>query len=50
MKAGQLVLVHLVTPREKFWGVLLETTPAGITVRGIALDLFEGWMHEVAKG
>jgi hypothetical protein len=50
VKSGHLVLVHLVAPREKFWGVLLETTPAGVTVRGIALDLFEGWMHEVAKG
>ena len=50
MKPGQIVLVHLVSPREKFWGILLDTTPSGVTVRGIALDLFEGWMHEVAKG
>jgi hypothetical protein len=47
---GQLVLVHLVAPREKFWGVLLDTAPSGVTVRGIALDVFEVWMHEVAKG
>ena len=45
MKPGQLVLVHLVAPREKFWGVLLDTTPAGVTVRGLTLDLFEGWMR-----
>lgn len=50
MKEGQLVLVHLVVPREKFWGILLEKSPAGVTVRGIGLDLFEAWMHEVAKG
>jgi len=50
MKPGQLVLVHLVNPREKFWGILLDTTPAGVTVRGIGLDIFETWMHEVAKG
>jgi hypothetical protein len=50
MKPGQLVLVYLVAPREKFWGVLLDTAPAGVTVRGLALDLFEGWMREVAKG
>lgn len=49
MKEGQLVLVHLVVPREKFWGILLEKSPAGVTVRGIGLDLFEAWMHEVAK-
>ena len=50
MKPGHLVLVHLVAPREKFWGVLLDTTPAGVTVRGIGLDVFETWMHDVAKG
>lgn len=50
MKEGQLVLVHLVGPREKFWGILQEKSPAGVTVRGIGLDLFEAWMHELAKG
>ena len=33
MKPGQIVLVNLVGPREKFWGVLHETSPAGVTVR-----------------
>ncbi len=50
MKAGELVLVHLVGPREKFWGVLRETSPSGVTVRGIALDAFESWMRELARG
>lgn len=50
MNPGQLVLVHLVGPREKFWGVLVDTSPSGVTVRGLALDLFDGWMREVAKG
>ncbi|HMA17400.1 MAG TPA: hypothetical protein VKS03_03085 [Thermoanaerobaculia bacterium] len=50
MRPGQLVLVHLVGPREKFWGVLVETSPAGVTVRGLGLDLFDSWMREVAKG
>jgi hypothetical protein len=50
VRDGQLVLVHLVGPREKFWGILVDTTPSGVTVRGIGLDLFETWMHEVAKG
>jgi len=50
MKPGELVLVHLVGPREKFWGVLHETSPSGVTVRGIALDAFESWMREVARG
>ena len=50
MKSGELVLVHLVAPREKFWGILHETSPAGVTIRGLGLDAFEGWMREIARG
>lgn len=50
MKPGQIVLVNLVGPREKFWGVLHETSPAGVTVRGLALDALDNWMREVAGG
>ena len=50
MKPGQIVLVNLVGPREKFWGVLHETSPAGVTVRGLALDALDSWMREVAGG
>jgi hypothetical protein len=49
VKPGGLVLVHLVAPREKFWGVLQDTSAAGVTVRGIGLDAFESWMREVAR-
>lgn len=50
MKPGEIVLVNLVGPREKFWGILHETSPAGVTVRGLALDTLDGWMREVAAG
>lgn len=50
MKTGELVLVYLGAPREKFLGILRETTPAGVTVRGLGLDLFEGWIRELARG
>jgi hypothetical protein len=50
VKTGTFVVVHLVAPREKFWGVLHETNPSGVTVRGIALDAFESWAREVARG
>jgi len=49
MKSGELVLVHLVAPREKFWGILQETSPSGVTVRGLGLDAFETWMREIAR-
>jgi hypothetical protein len=45
---GAFVLVHLVNPREKYWGLLRDVAPAGITVRGLTLDGFEGWLREIA--
>jgi len=50
VKPGEIVLVNLIGPREKFWGILHETSPAGVTVRGLALDTLDGWMREVAGG
>jgi hypothetical protein len=50
VKPGEIVLVNLVSPREKFWGVLHDTSVAGVTVRGIALDAFESWTREIARG
>lgn len=48
MDSGSFVLIHLVNPREKFWGILRATSSAGITVRGLTLEGFEGWLHEIA--
>jgi len=47
---GSLVMVHLVNPTEKFWGVLEALEPVGVTFRGISLDMFEEWMIEVTRG
>lgn len=46
MEIGTLVLVHLVQPKEKYWGLLTWLTPAGLTVRGIELDLFDDWARQ----
>ena len=46
MEAQQLVVVSAHSPREKFWGVLLELTTAGVTLRGLALDSFEDWLRQ----
>ena len=48
MDVGSFVLVHLVNPREKFWGILRAASPAGVTVRGLTLEGFEGWLREIA--
>jgi hypothetical protein len=48
MRPGDFVLVHLVSPREKFWGILKDRDTSGITVRGLTLEGYEGWLREIA--
>jgi hypothetical protein len=47
---GAIVLVTLNSPREKFWGVVLELTTAGLAVRGIDLNSFEDFARLVRDG
>jgi hypothetical protein len=49
MKIGEYVLVLLVNPREKFWGLLKDRDNSGLTIRGLSLEGFEGWLHEIAR-
>ena len=44
-----LVILNLVNPKEKFFGVLTSISPAGITLRGINLDSFEDWLRQLAR-
>jgi hypothetical protein len=44
-----LIIVNLVNPKEKFFGVLTALSPAGVTMRGINLDTFEDWIHQIAR-
>ena len=45
-----LVIINLVNPKEKFFGVLTALSPAGITARAINLDSFDDWVREVVRG
>ncbi len=45
-----LVILNLVNPREKFFGVLSSLSPAGVTIRAINLDSFDDWIHQIARG
>ena len=45
-----LVIINLVNPKEKFFGVLTALSPAGITMRAINLDSFDDWVRQVARG
>ena len=49
MKPGSAVIVHLINPTEKFWGVLDSLEPVGVVLRGINLSSFDDWMAQVAR-
>ncbi len=42
-----IVIANLVNPKEKFWGVLVSLSAAGLTLRGINLDSFEDWVRQL---
>ena len=46
---GCLVIVNLVNPKEKFFGVLEGLTTAGVTLRAVNLDSFDDWIHQLAR-
>jgi len=50
MRTGSLVVVTCAGPREKFFGVLLELTAVGGTIRGLPLDTFEDWLRQLQGG
>ncbi len=49
MKIGSFVLVHLSSPREKFWGLLEHSDASGVTVRGLGVEGFEEWLREIVR-
>ena len=49
MNPGSLVILHLVQPTEKFWGLLIRLGAEGVTVRGINLGSFDDWARGLAR-
>lgn len=45
---SSLVILNLVNPKEKFFGVLRALSAAGVTVKAINLDSFEDWIRQIA--
>jgi hypothetical protein len=43
------VIVNLVNPKEKFFGMLRALSAAGVTMRAVNLDSFEDWIHQIAR-
>lgn len=50
MDTGNLVLLTLLNPREKFWGILLSLTPAGVSLRGVDLQSLDDFTQMVKAG
>ncbi len=49
IRTGSIILVHLVNPTEKFWGVLYDLGVAGLQMRGISVASFGEWMLQAAS-
>lgn len=49
IQTGSIVLIHLINPTEKFWGVLEELAVAGVTFRGIGVDSFDDWVAQASR-
>jgi hypothetical protein len=49
-ETASLVIVNLINPKEKFFGVLSALSPAGVTMRAINLDSFDDWIRQIARG
>ena len=45
-----LLILNLVNPKEKFFGVLRSLSGAGVTMRAVNLDSFDDWIHQIARG
>ena len=46
---GAFVIVNLVNPKEKFFGILGSLSAAGITIRAVNLDSFDDWIRQIAS-
>jgi hypothetical protein len=46
---NSIVIVSLVSPKEKIWGQLMLLESKGVTVRGIELDAFDDFLRQVIQ-
>ena len=47
MELNSIVIVSLVSPKEKVWGQLQGLNAQGATVRGIELDSFDDFLRQI---
>ncbi|HEY8022401.1 MAG TPA: hypothetical protein VIH93_14950 [Thermoanaerobaculia bacterium] len=49
IRAGTIVIVHLINPTEKLWGILHDLGVAGVMLRGINISSFDDWMRQATR-
>jgi len=47
---GEIIVIWLGSPREQYWGLLLELSPAGLTMRGLPLHSLEDHARRLRDG
>jgi hypothetical protein len=48
--AGAIVIVTLNSPREKFWGAILDLSTVGLSMRGVDLASFDDLISTIKAG
>jgi hypothetical protein len=49
VEINSVVIVSIITPKEKIWGQLLQLEAKGVTVRGIDIQSFDDFIRQVIK-
>ena len=49
MEMNNIVIVSLVSPKEKVWGQILMLESKGVTVRGIDLEAFDDLIRQIIQ-
>jgi hypothetical protein len=49
MDVNSIVIISLVSPKEKVWGQLLQLEAKGLTVRGIDIGAFDDFIRQVTQ-
>ena len=47
IREGSIILITLLSPREKFWSVLLAINTAGVFARGVPLESFDDVISQI---
>ena len=49
MQPGSIVILHLASPTEKYWGLLESIAVYGLTLRCLNVESFDDWTRSVAS-